>query len=106
MMRVYRLDDPYKTYNPFSIDQLQKLLNNVFHIRDYFASFSPRPAVPDPTIVTWPSYFEKMATIIEQTEDSVLESYFVWRTGLSVRQQVLGFTFYKLILLNTARTDA
>lgn len=78
------LEDPKGTYNPTNATTLSSIFP-LISFADYFASFTPRPAYPDPIIVTSPKYIGKMAQIVEDTEERVLEGYFAWKVIQSVR---------------------
>ncbi|KAI5481088.1 endothelin-converting enzyme, metalloendopeptidase [Pseudohyphozyma bogoriensis] len=83
------LDDPKETYNSKNSTELQDLLP-IISFKDYFASFTPRPAFPDPVIVTDPKYVKKVSKLLDGTEEDVLEAYFVVRAAQASINQAIS----------------
>ncbi|KAL8292016.1 hypothetical protein RQP46_001482 [Phenoliferia psychrophenolica] len=77
---VEELDDPKATYNRNNRTELQALLPAI-SFADYFASYTPRPAYPNPVIVTSPSYLQNATKILDSVDPEVLEAYFVFRAA-------------------------
>ncbi|KAK4700963.1 hypothetical protein P7C70_g5275, partial [Phenoliferia sp. Uapishka_3] len=74
------LDDPLETYNRYGRKDLQSLFPSI-SFADYYASYTPRPAFPDPVIVTSPPYFQNLTKILDKVDPEVLEAYFVFRVA-------------------------
>lgn len=70
--------DPVKSYNAYNLTQLRETAPYISW-PEYFSGFAPR-IFPAPTIVTTPSYFSNLTSILEATDDKTLEAYFVWST--------------------------
>lgn len=79
-MLLDRVDvaDPVKSYNAYNLTQLREMAPYM-DWPNYFSGFAPR-VFPTPTIVRTPSYFSNLTNILEETDDAVLEAYFVWST--------------------------
>lgn len=77
------LEDPIKSYNRRSATAVQRLFPSI-SLANYISAFNRRPAFPDPIIITSPKYFEDLALLIEETEEEVLEAYFVFRVAQQV----------------------
>lgn len=50
---------------------------------NYFSGFAPR-AFPMPAIVTTPTYFGNLTSLLQKVDEQVLEAYFVWQTVRSL----------------------
>ncbi|BGP49138.1 hypothetical protein JCM10450v2_005019 [Rhodotorula kratochvilovae] len=79
-LEVDELDQPVPTYNPHNASSLQSLFPSI-SFANYFASYTPRPRFPDPVIVTAPTYFGNLTSLLEHTAPDVLEAYFVVQTS-------------------------
>jgi endothelin-converting enzyme len=76
-----------KAYNAYNLTQLRTDAPYI-NWPDYFSGFAPR-IVPSPLIVSTPSYFINLTSILEETDDSTLEAYFVW-TAVKSLSKLLG----------------
>ncbi|KAI0319791.1 hypothetical protein OF83DRAFT_1108212 [Amylostereum chailletii] len=74
--------DPFGTYNKVPISNLTGTLKQI-NFGNYFASFNPRN-YPEEVVITYPAYVTSLADILDETEDEVLEAYFVTRAALSL----------------------
>lgn len=78
------LEDPQVTYNPVKSKTLAKLFPAI-SFPNYFASFTPRPYYPDPVVVASPNYLSNVTALLERTDPTTLEAYFVIRAAQEVR---------------------
>lgn len=69
-------------YNAFDAEALRKLVP-IVNWPEYFSGFAPR-AYPSPAIVSAPTFFGNLTTILDSASVEVLEAYFVWHTVLSL----------------------
>ena len=75
------------TYNPFNASSLAHLFPSI-SFPNYFAAFTPRPAYPDPVVVTYPAYLGNLTKAIDSVEPETLEAYFVFRTAQTVSSRL------------------
>ncbi|KAI9317388.1 hypothetical protein BX666DRAFT_1856748 [Dichotomocladium elegans] len=84
-LKSEELQDPVKTYNPMTLDELEKAYP-IMEWRTYLASFVPQGTpLPDKLINTTPAYFEKLTAWLTTGKVSLktIEDYFKVRQMLS-----------------------
>ena len=73
------LFDPDVAYNPTPFDELDDAL--AIDLARYVSAFAPRN-FPEKVIVTSPKFVKKLDKLLADTEDYILQAYFIARTGL------------------------
>ncbi|KAI9183462.1 hypothetical protein H9P43_004380 [Blastocladiella emersonii ATCC 22665] len=80
------LSDPVATYNPMSLDQLQKA-SPALPWKSFLASLAKRngATLPDSStvVVVTPSYLEQLDVIIQTTSPATLNGYLTWHAVFS-----------------------
>jgi endothelin-converting enzyme len=79
--------DPVKAYNAYNLTRL-KTDAPYINWSAYFSGFTNR-TIPSPIIISAPSYFLNLTSILEETDDGTLEAYFVW-TAIKSLSVLLG----------------
>lgn len=77
------LVDPIATYNPRPLNNLTKHLSSFMDFPGFVSSFAPRN-FPEKVIVTYPSYFENLESLVERSSAEVLQAYFISQAALQL----------------------
>ncbi|KAI0035727.1 metalloprotease [Vararia minispora EC-137] len=78
--------DPFGTYNKVPISNVTSQLSKI-SFPNYFAAFNPRN-YPEEVIVTYPPFVTDLGRLLNDTDDEVLEGYFVARAALSLSSRL------------------